>query len=157
MKCKNCEAIFSRNIRIDGKRYNLSSRKFCFTCSPWKAHNTKPDPTKPTIPKKWSELSAEIKEERKQRLLVRGRNRKQQLIDLKGGACQSCGYNKCMRAMTFHHRNPAEKKFEMTTREISGYSWENVLIEADKCDLLCANCHFEIEETLLRESRNQPQ
>jgi hypothetical protein len=29
-------------------------------------------------------------------------------VEYKGGKCQKCGYDKCERALTFHHRNPDE-------------------------------------------------
>ena len=60
----------------------------------------------------------------------------------KGGKCENCGYNKCIGALEFHHRNPAEKDFGIGSK---GYtrSWEKVKKELDKCALLCANCHSE--------------
>ena len=32
-------------------------------------------------------------------------------VKYKGGACQLCGYNRCMRALTFHHLDPDKKGF----------------------------------------------
>jgi hypothetical protein len=29
--------------------------------------------------------------------------------DYKGGLCMICGYNKCQRALSFHHLNPKER------------------------------------------------
>jgi hypothetical protein len=67
---------------------------------------------------------------------------KQKLIEYKGGKCIKCGYDKCIRALEFHHRNPNEKEFAISykgeTKKI-----EKLLEEVDKCDLLCANCHRE--------------
>lgn len=62
-------------------------------------------------------------------------------VEYLGGSCKMCGYNKCVSALDFHHRNPNEKEFSIG-REI--HSWELVVKELDKCDLLCANCHREI-------------
>lgn len=66
---------------------------------------------------------------------------KLKLIEYKGGSCTKCGYNKCPGALTFHHLDPTEKDFR-----ISGQSWsfERLKEEADKCILLCANCHHEL-------------
>lgn len=36
---------------------------------------------------------------------------KQIATDFKGGKCKICGYNKCVDALEFHHRNPEEKEF----------------------------------------------
>ena len=67
---------------------------------------------------------------------------KHQLILRKGGKCERCGYNKCEAVLQFHHRNPKEKKFELAIRSNS-HSWEEWQEEANKCELLCANCHAE--------------
>ena len=40
----------------------------------------------------------------------------------------------------FHHRTPNEKDFEISQR-LYILSFEELTAEADKCDLLCANCH----------------
>ena len=59
-----------------------------------------------------------------------------------GGKCVRCGYNKCPEVLEFHHRNPSEKEFNISSK---GHcrSWERVKKEIEKCDLLCANCHRE--------------
>ena len=61
----------------------------------------------------------------------------------KGNKCQCCGYNKYAGALEFHHINPNEKDFGISTK---GYtrSWENNKKELDKCVLVCSNCHREI-------------
>ena len=41
MICQNCNSSFPVSIKIDGKRYILNSRKYCFDCSPYKQHNTR--------------------------------------------------------------------------------------------------------------------
>lgn len=64
-------------------------------------------------------------------------------LEYKGGKCESCGYNKCSAALHFHHRDRSTKSFELhaTQRTLL----ESVKDELDKCDLLCANCHAEVE------------
>lgn len=68
---------------------------------------------------------------------------KRELIKRLGGKCSKCGYDKCEAALQFHHRNPAEKQFTLSIKSGS-HSWDEWQIEAEKCDLLCANCHAEI-------------
>lgn len=63
----------------------------------------------------------------------------------KGGKCQICGYDKCIDALDFHHRDPNEKEFRIGKGNTM--KWEKVLEELDKCDLLCANCHRELHST----------
>ena len=70
---------------------------------------------------------------------------KHKLIVYKGGKCEKCGYDKCEGALQFHHRNPLEKEFNISEVNISSLiSMRDLFNEVDKCDLLCANCHFEI-------------
>lgn len=65
---------------------------------------------------------------------------------MKGGSCLKCGYSKCQRALTFHHRQPDLKKFTLDLRNIGNRGWKTVLAEAEKCDLLCMNCHAELHD-----------
>ena len=73
---------------------------------------------------------------------------KSKLVEYKGGKCEKCGYNKCVDALDFHHRNPDEKDFS-----IGGKSWsfERLKNEVDKCILVCANCHREIHYNIKKE------
>lgn len=71
---------------------------------------------------------------------------KQKLIEYKGGKCEICGYNKCVNALEFHHKNPLEKDFQISG---SSKSFENLKSEVDKCLLVCANCHREIHAGLI--------
>ena len=66
---------------------------------------------------------------------------KKKLVEYKGGKCEKCGYDKCVDALEFHHKEPKEKDFK-----ISGKSWsyERLKKESDKCILVCSNCHKEI-------------
>ena len=69
---------------------------------------------------------------------------KQTLVEMKGGACIDCGHkSKHYCVYDFHHRDPATKKFAvstMLTKTGAGIS-QAILDEVEKCDLLCANCH----------------
>lgn len=63
--------------------------------------------------------------------------------EYKGGKCMICGYNRCLEALDFHHRDPREKDFGLSDKGITR-SWEKTKKEVDKCVLICANCHREI-------------
>lgn len=64
-------------------------------------------------------------------------------IEYKGGKCQQCGYSKCPGALVFHHIDPTEKEFAISSNGVSR-SFEKCKPELDKCVLLCQNCHAEI-------------
>ena len=71
----------------------------------------------------------------------------------KGGKCERCGYDKCVRSMHFHHVDPSLKEFSISdrnpnTNKKGTKKWESVRSELNKCILLCSNCHFEIHEEL---------
>ena len=57
-----------------------------------------------------------------------------------GPKCQRCGYDACIEALEFHHRNPKEKD------PTYSFNWgiKKLKKELDKCDILCANCHREV-------------
>lgn len=88
---------------------------------------------------------AKDEEERKkssvQKVIIWRRKAKQKLVEYKGGKCKRCGYDKCIDALEFHHLDSNTKDFT-----ISGKSWsfEKLKKEADKCILVCSNCHKEI-------------
>lgn len=42
---------------------------------------------------------------------LRGLKRKYEIVQMRGGKCERCGYNKNLAALDFHHRNPDTKKF----------------------------------------------
>ena len=60
-----------------------------------------------------------------------------------------CGYARNIAALTWHHRDPKSKKFELDMRSLSNRSDAAIRIELEKCDLLCANCHAEIHHPRL--------
>jgi hypothetical protein len=64
-------------------------------------------------------------------------------VAYKGGSCSLCGYNKCIRALEFHHTDPTQKDFGISAKGITR-SFEKMKVELDKCILVCANCHREI-------------
>jgi hypothetical protein len=71
-------------------------------------------------------------------------SRKLDLVLLKGGKCQQCGYDKCLDALVFHHRDSSSKTFGLSREYIWKVSWDKLVTEAEKCDLLCCNCHAEV-------------
>ena len=84
---------------------------------------------------------------------VKRRAIKRMLVNYKGGKCAKCGYDKCLRALQFHHLDLDKKDFGVSailTRNIS-----SLKEEVDKCILLCSNCHAEEHERLYEEGYTQ--
>lgn len=67
------------------------------------------------------------------------KNRKQNLISVFGSKCCLCGFNSFPEALEFHHVNPKEKEFILSSNVMK--SLDKQLNEAQKCILVCANCH----------------
>jgi hypothetical protein len=78
------------------------------------------------------------------RVSERRRINKRKCIEYKGGKCTQCGYDKCDRALEFHHLDPTEKDF-IISKNIA-LKFDKMKPELDKCILVCANCHREIHD-----------
>ena len=75
--------------------------------------------------------------------LERQRDFKQRCVDHKGGKCICCGYDKTNNALDFHHLNPSEKDFSISSARFTTFD-NRVINELNKCALVCRNCHAEI-------------
>jgi hypothetical protein len=67
------------------------------------------------------------------------------LIKEAGGKCILCGYDRQPRALAFHHLEPAHKRFALSQKGVT-LSVQALRAEAQKCVLLCSNCHAEVED-----------
>ncbi len=72
------------------------------------------------------------------------RRAKRLLVEEAGGRCQICGYDRYIGALQFHHLDPSTKSFSLSMRGCTRSIGE-LRAEAAKCQLLCANCHAEVE------------
>lgn len=103
---------------------------------------------------KWETFSEEKKERLKQyqrdyrianRQLISTKQKEKrlekqvELIKFLGGKCSKCFGVFDPVVYDFHHKNPQEKEF--TIGEYMGFSLSKLKVEAEKCELLCANCH----------------
>lgn len=153
--CDKCGALFPLKMVIDGKARSFQRRRYCLTCSPFGAHNTACLAEGETLQERRVRRSDERREEIRllspQRTSKRRKAQKLRAVAFKGGACAVCGYNRCVAALEFHHRDPEQKAFSIAPRH--GYKWEALQAELEKCDLLCANCHREAEDKAASERR----
>ena len=77
------------------------------------------------------------------------RRLKRQLVAEGGGRCLICGYAGSMRALEFHHLDPAQKTLTFAAHGVT-LALERLREEARKCVLLCSNCHAEVEDGSLK-------
>ena len=115
--CEICEKKFETNS---------STRIYCYECS---GESTRLD-----------------NRTRKHQKTILRNNMKKQAVKLLGGKCSICGYNKCIDALEFHHKNPNEKEFKIGSGNT--ISWKEYKNEVSKCMLVCSNCHKEIHSKL---------
>jgi hypothetical protein len=147
--CQKCGDEFNSRPIIDGKRRNFQRRKYCLTCSPFNVHNTTKLDRHNCTREEYIEnrdYYTNLKYKRWQRKARH--ERKQKLVDFLGGKCSICGYNRCMKALEFHHTNEdtkSEKSFGISSKGMLA-PWETLVMEIEKCILVCANCHREIHD-----------
>lgn len=81
---------------------------------------------------------------RMDRVADRRRKVKRILIEEAGGRCIRCGYDRFVGALQFHHVDPTQKSFGVAQKGAT-IGIDALRAEAEKCIVLCANCHAEVE------------
>jgi len=71
--------------------------------------------------------------------LKKGQEKRRYAIELLGGKCVHCGFDKWDCSLDFHHLDP--KKKDSTFANLRGWSRVRIEKEMKKCILLCSNCH----------------
>ena len=70
------------------------------------------------------------------------RSRKESYILKKtGGKCELCKSHWPSDVLCFHHLDPKEKKFSLGIPSWASNRLDDTLKEAEKCAVLCMNCH----------------
>lgn len=83
-------------------------------------------------PERWKEIS-------RRAMAKRRKERREKLDEWKAGKpCKDCRGVFPVECMDFDHLE--DKKFQIGQSHCN-HSWETVLSEIAKCDLVCANCH----------------
>lgn len=83
------------------------------------------------------------------RYIRRMQNRKEWAVEYMGGCCSMCGYDKCIRALEFHHLDPTTKSKDYD-KKFDTWSIDKKKQELDKCIMVCSNCHREIHSKINR-------
>lgn len=148
--CNKCQDHFPHCVTIEGKKKNLSNRKYCLSCSPFGLHNTRKLDCNSIIGiTKQIRVCSRCKKNYRGRgtqcgscaVNVRRHGLKLKAVTYMGGKCTECNYKKCLGALQFHHIDQATKEFSFSGKHC--LSWEKLRAELDKCVLVCSNCHAE--------------
>lgn len=163
MSCNSAETKRKRNKKrreiaktIDKNSFELFIMRKCRSCQEEKlcrhsGHYTmKGKPIYRTQCNEcWKQYEKKYKKKNRSKIT---KNKKQRIkqnkircIEYLGGGCKICGYNKSIRALTFHHISREDKIAGIAT--MLDHKWENLKCELNKCILLCFNCHMEMEES----------
>jgi 5-methylcytosine-specific restriction endonuclease McrA len=81
-----------------------------------------------------------LKRARIRRHEKRSEYREGMLKYLNGKQCVVCNESD-PRVLEFDHIDPGDKSFNISQGVKLGYTWDEILLEIQKCQLLCANCH----------------
>jgi len=128
------------NLKTKNKPYNNAGR---YEFRPCKCGEANPDNFyKKKGHRYWHLCKKCYKEAYGKKRLDRLKRIRKESIAYKGEECIRCGYSKCIAALEFHHRDPAEKDPNWKRMRVS--SLDRMKEELDKCDLLCSNCHKEV-------------
>jgi predicted nucleic acid-binding Zn ribbon protein len=156
--CHRCGEEFANLHFHNGTTRNFSKRKYCVKCRPVGSSAPVRPIKKRTVfecvvcgtalggrQNKFCSVQCKVQfhssyPKQKDRAVIR----KLRLLEIAGGACSVCGYNKNISNLHFHHLEPAKKSFQLDARAISNHGWDVVIEEFGKCILLCSNCHFEL-------------
>ena len=153
--CPMCKTNFTRYISKKDQRKNKSGLFFCSrSCSA--SYNNKASVAPKRLRKcAWKHCSNTLNRKGskfcsnscKSKAYV-DKNRKEtkkKAVDLAGG-CELCGYDDCISALEFHHKDPSMKSFGISNKGLTR-KWELVKLEIAKCMLLCSNCHRELHSS----------
>ena len=73
--------------------------------------------------------------------LKKRRAKEDYILDKTGGKCELCTLHWPSDVLCFHHLKPEDKEFELQLKNWTISDLNKVLEEADKCAILCMNCH----------------
>jgi hypothetical protein len=152
--CRNCGNQIPPGVIVDGRRRDLSIRRYCLDCSPFGGRNSikleeqRADGLKTCATCK-ADFSAVDGFPRKSghcwdchnaKIRIKRAAFKARCVVYLGGKCFKCGYSECLAALDFHHRGA--KDFDIS--RFRSRSFDQIKPELDKCVVACANCHAKV-------------
>ena len=153
MNCKKCNKDIPASMLVDDKRVSLTGRVYCTECSPIGTRKfcgkrnrdgslnkgRSLERTCKTCDRFFTTKTSQWECRKCQSKRIR-RARKEEAVSILGGSCIKCGYDKCIDALDFHHKDPKLKKTEVSNLIDAACFWD----EVKKCVLLCCRCHTEL-------------
>jgi hypothetical protein len=130
-RCKLCGKITCVNGDHKCSNVDLQGERYCEICncvlknSNWE---------------RWSKICRKCSKRKWRR--IEKDQRKQLILDW-GGKCKVCGYNKCVAALNFHHKDSSEK-YEWNVKGKAGASIREIKSHPERFELVCVRCHVEI-------------
>lgn len=124
-KCSACQTFKSLESFHKDKTSKMGYAYNCKECANAKS-------------RKWHSNRDNL-DRRNKKVMQRIRQRKQDLVQLFGNKCQDCGQSFPQCCYDFHHLDPTEKDHNIS--HMLTLSPERLLIEKEKCVMLCSNCH----------------
>lgn len=109
---------------IKRKEYKKNKEKYKKRSKEWRRNN--PEKTYKADKKRWKEEQMALS---------------YYLKIKKGGKCEECRYDENLYNLDWHHKNPSEKKFNISKKRITPSNWKEIIEEIEKCSLLCPICH----------------
>ena len=68
-----------------------------------------------------------------------GHKKRDKALEMLGGRCKACGFNKYKCSLDIHHLDPNKK--DVAFVNYRSWSWNRLKKELEGCILLCRNCH----------------
>lgn len=87
--------------------------------------------------KRWYDNNRQVYRDRNQK---RAEEKRRKLVELKRVPCTDCGRRFPAFVMDFDHRDGVEKLGNVSTL-VKIWTWQRLLTEVAKCDVVCSNCH----------------
>jgi hypothetical protein len=155
--CESCTGVIGHVAIIDGVSHNFAKRRLCLECCPLLIQHNRlqPDgmsyctdcvtskPRKEFHDKTDGRPYPYCKKCHHARSSLSQKKTKQSCVDYKGGMCVICRYDTYVGALEFHHLDPSQKDFNISSKKNSGFG-PMMKAELDKCILLCSCCHREV-------------
>lgn len=161
--CKKCSKEFPEWTTIDGVKKNLQRRSYCLECSPWTGKSggryLERFQTIAGIEHKrcsvckvfkiradyhasnnghWQPACKKCQNDYVRRKQWEAKSR---AVKYKGSCCDDCDNLYPDYIYDFHHLDPSQKNFNLSSNRLKKNDWDAIKLELDKCVMLCSNCH----------------